>query len=173
MKHMFCSSKTLLIGRLLNRDRREKSDNKSFYIKEIAGRNYCHSLLESNREQCLYIQNCSSSVILATDISDSVFIDDCSNCKIVLGPVKRRYKPFSSQVNTLTYICTVSVFVRNCNGSLIACICGQFRTRDCTDLTCFLNCISQPTIEASSAIRFNVISISYKNLNGRSNFTFQ
>ena len=36
------------------------------------------------------IEDCLRSLIIITGFSDSIFIDDCKDCKIILGPVKGR-----------------------------------------------------------------------------------
>lgn len=36
------------------------------------------------------IQNCSNATIMIFDFIDSVTIDDCQNCTIILGAVKAR-----------------------------------------------------------------------------------
>lgn len=45
-------------------------------------------------------------------------------------------------------------------------VCGQFRTRDCCDVDCYLLCPSQPSIETSVLFRFQCISIDYPGFHG-------
>ncbi len=40
--------------------------------------------------QQLTIESCSRSFITVSGFSDCVFVDDCKDCKIILGPVKGR-----------------------------------------------------------------------------------
>ena len=42
------------------------------------------------RGQQFKIENCLRSLILVTGFFDSIFVDDCKDCKIILGPVKGR-----------------------------------------------------------------------------------
>lgn len=50
------------------------------------------------------------------DNTESIFIDDCVNCEIFIGP--------SSS----------SVYIRNTDKCKLIIACGQLRTRECTNL---------------------------------------
>merc|ERR1711973_894954 len=62
-------------------------DINAFHVQHLVD-NQCHRSLPSRGQQ-FKITNCSRSLITVADSFDSIFIDDCSQCKIVLGPVKR------------------------------------------------------------------------------------
>ena len=125
--------------------------------------------------QQLTIEGCSRSLITVSGYSDSVFVDDCSECKMILGPVKGRYGysiPALNQNESLEYCHRFksfqffSVFLRNCRECLVVSACGQFRTRDCTGITCYLFCPSQPSLETSTSFWFHCLSLDYPQFRG-------
>jgi protein XRP2 len=65
-----------------------------------------------------------------------MFIDDCTNCKIIIGP------------------CDGSIFIRTSKNCTISVVSKQLRFRDCQNLKIFTYCPSDPVIEASSGIFF-------------------
>jgi hypothetical protein len=65
-----------------------------------------------------------------------MFVDDCSNCKLVIGP------------------CDGSIFIRTSKNCTISVVSKQLRFRDCQNLKIFTYCPSDPVIEASSEIYF-------------------
>ncbi|XP_046388765.1 protein XRP2-like [Ischnura elegans] len=89
------------------------------------------------------IQNCSNSTLYVFDHMNTVTIDECSECKFVLGPVKE------------------SVFIRDCKNCVCVVSSGQFRTRDCSNVDIYLCCPTQPIIEASINMRFNCLQFNY------------
>lgn len=126
-------------------DKRPQVDPNDFIIQNMKGEDVCRSAGSVNGQQ-LVIQNCSNSMIFVLDCIDSINIDDCSNCKIILGPVKG------------------SVFVRDCLDCVLVVPCGQFRLRDSHRLDVFLHCATQPIIESSTHIRFACIRLQYNQL---------
>lgn len=59
-----------------------------------------------------------------------------------------------------------SVFLRDCQGCVVAAACGQLRTRDCSKMDLLLLCQTQPVIEASSRMRIGCLQASYPELLG-------
>ena len=57
-----------------------------------------------------------------------------------------------------------SLFIRDCTESVIIAACGQFRTRDCSKITTFLCCGTQPIIEATTKIKFACFQAFYNEL---------
>ena len=47
---------------------------------------------------------------------------------------------------------------------MLIAVCGQFRTRDCTKITTFQCCSTQPIIEATTSIKFGCFQASYPEL---------
>lgn len=72
-----------------HRDKRPQVDPNDFIIQNLKGEDVCRTSGSVNGQQ-LVIQNCSNSMIFVLDCIDSINIDDCANCKIILGPVKGR-----------------------------------------------------------------------------------
>jgi hypothetical protein len=65
-----------------------------------------------------------------------MFIDDCTNCKIILGP------------------CDGSIMIRTTKNCSISVIAKQIRFRDCENLKIFSYCPCDPIIESSNKIMF-------------------
>lgn len=66
-----------------------------------------------------------------------MFIDDCIDCKIILGP------------------CDGSLFIRTSKNCEISTTCKQLRFRDCHDIKVYTYCPSDPVVESSSNILFS------------------
>lgn len=126
-------------------DKRAKVDPKQFTVENLVGESHVRASGSVNGQQFI-IQNCKDSNIYIFDHTATVSIDDCTGCKIFLGPIH------------------TSVFVRNCSDCVIALACQQFRTRDCRKLTVFLCVTTQPIIEASTGIRLACLQCHYTNI---------
>ncbi|XP_040076466.1 protein XRP2-like isoform X1 [Ixodes scapularis] len=98
------------------------------------------------RGQQFIIQNCEDSTIYVLYHVNTVTIDDCINCNIILGPTKG------------------SVFLRKCRDCRLATACQQLRARDCCHLDLFLSCATQPSIESCSEMRFGCLCLTYNQL---------
>ncbi|KAJ0412302.1 hypothetical protein ATCC90586_009492 [Pythium insidiosum] len=98
-----------------------------------------------NGQQFL-IENCSDCDIFLLDHCTAVQIDDCINCRIVVGP------------------CESSLFLRNCKQCTIVCAVQQFRTRDCEDVDVYLYSSTEPIIETSTRMRFACYPLTYFSL---------
>ncbi|XP_021926318.1 protein XRP2-like isoform X2 [Zootermopsis nevadensis] len=96
--------------------------------------------------QQFVIQNCKNTSIFVFDHANTVTVDDCINCKIILAAVKG------------------SIFLRDCKECLCVVACGQFRARDCRKVDIFLCCTTQPIIESSSSIHFGCYQLFYNEL---------
>lgn len=72
---------------------REKS-HVEFDIKELSVSNLSGEIIHRQpaiEGQQFVVENCSDCLVTTTQLADSVFIDDCRHCKIVLGCVRGRY----------------------------------------------------------------------------------
>ncbi|XP_070380821.1 protein XRP2-like isoform X2 [Dermacentor albipictus] len=94
--------------------------------------------------QQFVIRNCHNASLYVLDHINSVTIDDCTNCNIVLGPTQG------------------SVFLRNCNNVRLASACQQLRARDCFAIDSWLCCSTQPSIESCSEMRFGCLTLAYE-----------
>ena len=65
-----------------------------------------------------------------------MFVDDCENCKIIVGPIEG------------------SIMVRTSKNCEISVIARQIRFRDCENIKCFAYCPSDPAVESSFNIFF-------------------
>jgi hypothetical protein len=84
-----------------------------------------------------------------------MFIDDCINCKIIIGP------------------CDGSIFIRTSKNCQISVITKQLRFRECHEMKIFAYCPSDPVVESSSLISFgpyNIISPHLKELFTKAKF---
>lgn len=125
--------------------KRTEIDPKDYVADNLKGQTVGRVPGTVNGEQFI-IQNCEDSNIYIFDHLNTVTVDDCLNCNIILGPTKG------------------SVFLRNCKDCRIAAVCQQLRTRDCHRVDCFLCCTTQPSIESSSEMRFGCICLNYQHL---------
>nr|CAD7597098.1 unnamed protein product [Timema genevievae] len=98
----------------------------------------------------LLIQNCCNARIYVLDHINSVNMDNCTNCTVVLSAVRG------------------SVFLRECKECVCLTACGQFRTRDCWKMNVFLLCATQPIIESSTSIHMGCYQLTYTGLEGES-----
>ncbi|XP_059475814.1 protein XRP2-like [Neocloeon triangulifer] len=151
LKNIFCA-KTPDESRLVPEtkkeyswDKKSKVNPKDFTIENVVDAEVVREPNSVNGRQMI-IQNCKGSKILVLDHCNSVTIDDCSDCQIILGPMSG------------------SLFIRGSENLSLVAICGQFRARDCRNVTSFLCCTTQPSIEACSRFEFGCALIQYKNL---------
>lgn len=86
------------------------------------------------------------------------------------GQRQVRVTPFQQLFGNIAIISNsfqfFSVFLRNCRECLVVSACGQFRTRDCTGITCYLFCPSQPSLETSTSFWFHCLSLDYPQFRG-------
>ncbi|GAB6032776.1 Protein Xrp2, variant 3 [Chamberlinius hualienensis] len=128
------------------RDKKQGTKNpKDYTLENLKGEKIIKKPGSIEGEQFI-IQNCEECEISVLDYTNSVTIDDCVNCKIILGPIKG------------------SVFIRNCKDSNFIISCQQFRIRDCWNLNVFLSVATQPIIEASTKIKIGCYRFSYADL---------
>lgn len=62
------------------------------------------------------IEGCKGCDVYVLEATAQVTVDDCVDCRLVLGP------------------CAGSVFLRDCTRCAVVAACQQFRTRGCTEL---------------------------------------
>ncbi|KAI9559633.1 hypothetical protein GHT06_013638 [Daphnia sinensis] len=122
-------------------DKKTETDASQFRLENVNGQFIYRTLVIQGQQ--FTIEGCRRSLILVTGSFDSIFVDDCVDCKIILGPVRG------------------SVFLRSCSQCFVVSACGQFRTRDCNEITCYIFCASQPSIEVSYAMKFQCFSLDY------------
>jgi len=79
------------------------------------------------------LENCRVDIL---EWTNGMFIDDCTNCTMVIGP------------------CNGSIFIRNCKNCVISVVCKQLRFRDSDNVKIFAYCPSDPVVEASGDIFF-------------------
>lgn len=81
---------TTLIFVYLRNKRQDLGLSKEDFIIENATNDHKWKLPGSINGQQFVIQNCKDSDIYVFDFTNTVTIDDCTHCTIVVGPVKRR-----------------------------------------------------------------------------------
>lgn len=121
--------------------------------------------------QQFIVEDCHDCDIFLMDNCTSVQIDECVNCRILVGP------------------CQASLFLRNCKQCTVICAVQQFRTRDCVDVDVYLYsatgtillsmafyCLwnetdgmfsyiwAEPIIETSTRLRFGCFPLTYFSL---------
>ncbi|PSN42308.1 Protein XRP2 [Blattella germanica] len=128
-------------------DKRDAVNLKDYTIENIEDGDVWRLPGSINGQQFV-IQNCKNTSIYIFDHINTVTIDDCINCRIMLSAVKG------------------SVFLRDCKECVCVVACGQFRTRDCRKMDIFLCCATQPIIESSSNLHFGCYQLYYNELEG-------
>lgn len=89
------------------------------------------------------IEDLDNCTVYLLDHMAQLTADACKNCVLHIGPVEG------------------SVFLRDCSDCIVTAACGQFRTKNCSNLRVFIFCNSDPSIEYSSALYFAPYSMSY------------
>jgi len=92
------------------------------------------------------IEECQDCDIFLLDHINTVFVDDCSNCRIFIGPVE------------------CSIMVRTSQDCDMVIACRQFRSRDCKDCRFALHCTTEPVIETSTNMQFACFDFNYFSL---------
>lgn len=123
-------------------------DPKDYTIGDLTGELAAKMPGEINGQQFI-IQNNKDCRIFVLDHAETITIDDCINCQIVIGP------------------CAGSVYFRDCQDCKVLVACQQFRTRDCKKMDFFLCCGTQPVIESSKGMKFGCYQYYYPELEGQ------
>jgi protein XRP2 len=89
------------------------------------------------------LTNCK---VIVTDVCDSMIIDRCVNCDLILSAVRG------------------SIFARDCQNSRFEMVCGQFRCRDCTNCDFFMHTKTGPVVESSRDLRIGCSTLYYPEL---------
>ncbi|XP_047117203.1 protein XRP2-like [Schistocerca piceifrons] len=126
-------------------DKRDKVNLKDFTVENLDNEEIWKLPGTINGQQFV-IQKCKTSTVYLLDHINTITIDDCVNCKFVIGAVKG------------------SIFLRNCKDCSCVVACGQFRSRDCRKIDVFLCCPTQPVIEASTSMHFGCYQLYYDDL---------
>eukprot|EP00747_Dinoflagellata_sp_TGD_P112505 gnl/TRDRNA2_/TRDRNA2_171492_c0_seq1.p1 gnl/TRDRNA2_/TRDRNA2_171492_c0~~gnl/TRDRNA2_/TRDRNA2_171492_c0_seq1.p1 ORF type:complete len:1103 (+),score=237.74 gnl/TRDRNA2_/TRDRNA2_171492_c0_seq1:268-3309(+) len=109
----------------------------------------------------LQLEELSHCTVLICDRTEQVFVDEISNCMVLVGP------------------CDSATFLRNCKDCTFWIVTRQLRTRDCENCTIYLHTETEPVIETSQNMSFAPLSAEYPGLsqqfsdakfNARSNF---
>eukprot|EP00128_Syssomonas_multiformis_P017073 Colp12_sorted_trinity150504_noHs@34636 len=123
-------------------EKRDRPDPKDYMFSKLKGQTVGKLPGKINGLNFV-IEDCEDCFIYLFDYIDSVQIDACKNCTIVIGPVKG------------------SVFLRELTNCKCIIACQQFRTRDCKNMDTYLYCMTRPIIESSSKLRFGCLQLSY------------
>eukprot|EP00357_Protocruzia_adherens_P012616 CAMPEP_0115021574 /NCGR_PEP_ID=MMETSP0216-20121206/30979_1 /TAXON_ID=223996 /ORGANISM="Protocruzia adherens, Strain Boccale" /LENGTH=474 /DNA_ID=CAMNT_0002393979 /DNA_START=51 /DNA_END=1475 /DNA_ORIENTATION=+ len=91
----------------------------------------------------LNLENCD---VYLLDFTAQITIDDCVNCRFLIGP------------------CEGSIFFRDCKNIKVTAACAQFRLRDVTDSDFCLYSTSEPSIETSTNVKFGPFNGGYPHL---------
>ena len=113
----------------------EKRENETIYKHngDISG---CDFKIRRNTNCTIYI----------LDYTSGMFIDDCTNCKIITGP------------------CSGSIFMRTSKNCSLSTITRQLRFRDCENIKVFTHCPTDPVVENSFNIFFGPYNSFYPHL---------
>lgn len=84
--------------------------------------------------------------VIVTDVCDSMTIDRCVDCELILSAVKG------------------SIFIRDCSNCKFQMVCGQFRCRNCTNCDFFMHVKTGPIIESSNDVRVGCSTLYYPEL---------
>lgn len=125
--------------------RRKNIDPNDYILKGEKGRTIVKGA-NSIKGQQFCIEDCKDCVIFLLDHADSVTVDLCENCKIVVAPVEG------------------SFFIRDSTNCTVIAACQQFRTRNCDALQILLHCTTKPSIESSKNMQFGCFQFNYKGL---------
>lgn len=93
--------------------------------------------------QQFIIEDCKDSVIFILDHIASLTIDNCTNVRIVSGPVDN------------------SIFVRNCIDCKFSLSSQQLRLRECENCEFYIYTTTGPIIESSKKIGFSCSTLNY------------
>jgi protein XRP2 len=75
---------------LFDRDKRPKLNPKDYTIENETDSTIVRIPGSVEGKQFM-VQNCKDSFIYVLDHCSTVTVDDCTNCKIILGPTRGRY----------------------------------------------------------------------------------
>ena len=85
----------------------------------------------------------TNSDLFILDHTAAVYVDDCVESRIRIGPVAR------------------SCFIKNCSDCIISVACQQFRAKECKNLIVFLYSASDPHMELCKGIAFAPYNFAY------------
>ncbi|XP_063956961.1 protein XRP2-like [Lytechinus pictus] len=126
-------------------EKREKLDIKDFTFADLKGEEVGKVPGKINGQRFI-IKNCEDCTIYLFDHMATITVDDCTNCRLFVGPNKG------------------SIFLRNCSSMKCVIACQQFRTRDCKSIETLLHCDSKPIIESSIKMKFGCFQFYYPEL---------
>lgn len=84
--------------------------------------------------------------VIVTDVCDSMTIDRCIDCELILSAVKG------------------SIFIRDCKNCKFQMVCGQFRCRNCDNCDFYMHVKTGPIIESSKNVRIGCSTLYYPEL---------
>lgn len=86
------------------------------------------------RGQQFLIEDCSDANVFLLDHIGSMTIDNCTNCRIVTGPVSSRFV-FNDFHDCHIQRNMYSIFMRDCRDCTLIVACQQLRLRDCRNIS--------------------------------------
>ena len=92
------------------------------------------------------IEECTDCDIYVLDLTATITIDLCVNCRIFIGP------------------CESSIFVRDCKDCTFSLACQQYRCVRCERCDTLLMCTTAPVVESSKGLRFGCWRAQYFDL---------
>ncbi|XP_050520461.1 protein XRP2-like [Daktulosphaira vitifoliae] len=143
----FCKTKTFKEPnkKMYSWTERKHLNPTDYIIENLSGGTVCKPPGSIGGQQFV-IRNCEDTNVFLLDHSDSIIVDDCQGCTLILGPTKQ------------------SVFIRDTSNINVIVACGQFRVRDCSSLKVSLFCSTQPIIESSHEMNFSCYQLFYNQL---------
>uniref|UniRef100_A0A5K3F6I7 Protein XRP2 n=1 Tax=Mesocestoides corti TaxID=53468 RepID=A0A5K3F6I7_MESCO len=124
---------------------RNKVESDNSTIADRVG-TICGRLPGTINGQQFRIRNCKDVFIYVYNHVNTVTVDDCVNCTVVIGAVQ------------------TSLFIRDCEDCNVLAACKQYRIRGCKNIASFVACGSEPIIESSSSIHFAPFQLFYPEL---------
>ena len=115
------------------------------YIFENKRNETLIKLPNSINEQVFNIQRLENCTVYILDVSSTIFVDNCNDCRFFVGPV------------------TDSFFLRDSRNCECSVACKQMRVKNCNEVIFFLYSKSDPHIEASFDMKFAPYNFSYPN----------
>lgn len=142
------SSSGGVLGGGFSWENRKRLDPKDFQATGLRGELFVREPGSING-QAFVVEDCRDSTIVLLDHMAQITVDDCVNCRIIVGPVES------------------SIFMRTSERCSVAVVCRQFRTRDLKDCDFALHCVTRPIIEESKDLRMACFDLDYDGLEGQ------
>jgi len=89
------------------------------------------------------ISNLEGCEVYLMDHIAQIFVDDCKNCTIHIGPVES------------------SIFIRDCQDLKVSAACSQYRISDSSNIDSYVYAMTDPTLEKCRNVRFAPYNFAY------------